>query len=563
MNDHGRIHMNPSNPSEKKTFEPISDAVTTISHTDTKDLGDYSIKEENKKLVQYLESLKKELQVEKKQARAIKAKKIEQLLEESEEKELLFEKSQKTIIDLENKIEIYEKLQQQDKLSHQQLIQEQLLVKEQLATVNKKWNDIKDIIKITSGSEDNINGFKLWLNRIRNRIIQLESTKSELCHQLEIYQKKISETEVRESSLTQSLEESELKKNQLIAQLNSEKESTEERIKNLTVEKENQIKELHLILKQVKGDNNQLKDEQLKLRNTISSIEQEKKYKIEELQSKIEMYTKKINDLLSEAKNFRDKVNLEIKTLRTERDFFRDKELNEQNLLHKTIDNLKSNQSSLETKYQQLTVDYKKALSDLKTAQDAQRSIGAQQHQQLSEYARKEKTLEIENNQLKSIKSNLEHQLSLLSQERDSLRTRVYTDEDSLQKRGAQITAREKQLTQYAEMINKTKQDLKEQITRIDYELQMAKNVNPINDYLKITEREIRRIDLQLKKTPAISKERIRLEECLDELFEQRDFLMNSSKKTTTNIDQRRHKLQKLLSIDSLQPSPPLPPKKR
>lgn len=186
--------------------------------------------------------------------------------------------------------------------------------------------------------------------------------------------------------------------------------------------------------------------------------------------------------------------------------------------------------------------------------------ITVSQAQELSE------TKSLSENRAADIR-RLEGDKALLKQTIENMVRESQTQNDLMERltsevksQAAKIESREKQLSGYCESLNRSKGDLREQISRFDYELQMSRSVNPIADYIKITEQEIRRVDLKLKKTPAISRDRVRLEECLDELFEQRDFLVMSVKRTVGDIDSQRARLHRILGADVMQASPPPPP---
>lgn len=122
------------------------------------------------------------------------------------------------------------------------------------------------------------------------------------------------------------------------------------------------------------------------------------------------------------------------------------------------------------------------------------------------------------------------------------------------------LDAREQQLNFYSQNINSSKRELKEQISRFEYELQMAKSLNPMADILKITEKEIDRFEQILKKTPTISSERQRLEDVIDELFEQKRFLKANMGKVFNDIEHHQYRIRQMGQSSALKALPPPPP---
>jgi SMC interacting uncharacterized protein involved in chromosome segregation len=120
--------------------------------------------------------------------------------------------------------------------------------------------------------------------------------------------------------------------------------------------------------------------------------------------------------------------------------------------------------------------------------------------------------------------------------------------------------SREHQLKQYASHLNQMKREVRNLVERFRQEIRLSEAASPLGEYLKVTEREIARVDLQLKKTPTSSTERSRLEQALNELFEQREFLRQGIEKSKSEVEIRMRRIQALLSSESILPTPPPPP---
>ncbi len=158
--------------------------------------------------------------------------------------------------------------------------------------------------------------------------------------------------------------------------------------------------------------------------------------------------------------------------------------------------------------------------------------------------------------QMKQITEAEENLVQLASTEKN-----IKGLEDKIAEREQALDLREQQFSHYVQLVNHAQEELRSAVSRLDQEMQLSINLNPLKDFIKITEREIDRIDLQLKKTPTISPERIRLETYMDELFEQRVFLKDNIRKINQEADKRRSQLAEIYKSTSLSAVPPMPPK--
>lgn len=119
---------------------------------------------------------------------------------------------------------------------------------------------------------------------------------------------------------------------------------------------------------------------------------------------------------------------------------------------------------------------------------------------------------------------------------------------------------REAQMAEYANLVNRSKQEIRLQAERLMIEMQSMKSLNPLHDYLQVTQREISRVEASLMKTPTISPDRSRLEQCLSELVEQRDYLRGLAQKSSREFDSRLARLKKISQGEALVMTPPPPP---
>jgi hypothetical protein len=127
--------------------------------------------------------------------------------------------------------------------------------------------------------------------------------------------------------------------------------------------------------------------------------------------------------------------------------------------------------------------------------------------------------------------------------------------------REQQIAAREHQLRHYATAVTEQKAELIRQTKLLAEEIQMAGKMHPLKDYLQLTEFELSKVDVQLRMTPTLSMDRPRLEACVKQMAEQRDFLRNVVQASTKRLDEQAASILALVKSPKLAATPPLPPK--
>ncbi len=186
-------------------------------------------------------------------------------------------------------------------------------------------------------------------------------------------------------------------------------------------------------------------------------------------------------------------------------------------------------------------------------------SLVQRQHkEELSLVQRQQKEEQNWQQSMQEQEERVQAQIRLVEEARDQLRMR----EEQVMSRESQLSSRESQLRSYADSLNRTKFEIREQAKRLGHEMQMAKAINPLGDYLELTENEILRVETQLKKTPTLASERPRLEACLTELIEQREFLRQNLQRAQREMDTKARKLAALANGDILTATPPPPPQK-
>lgn len=143
------------------------------------------------------------------------------------------------------------------------------------------------------------------------------------------------------------------------------------------------------------------------------------------------------------------------------------------------------------------------------------------------------------------------------------LATEVQDQKASLEHAEAERHRREAQLRNYAQALTKEKHELTKEYQRLIDETQSVRALNPLKDYLDLTEFELEKVEIQLKKTPEISNDRPRYEAYLSELVEQRNFLRQILEASQKKLDQQIGRISQNLKSGQWQPIPPLPPSLR
>jgi chromosome segregation ATPase len=142
----------------------------------------------------------------------------------------------------------------------------------------------------------------------------------------------------------------------------------------------------------------------------------------------------------------------------------------------------------------------------------------------------------------------------------DSRDAMTELERERLEKWSAQLAVREQQLRHYATSLNKEKTDLKGFSKQIAGEIQMVSRTHPLKDYLKATEFELSKVELQLKTTPTLSPERAKLEHAVGQLMEQREFLKAILVSAQTQFEGQVATLEKIVQNSKLAVVPPPPP---
>lgn len=165
---------------------------------------------------------------------------------------------------------------------------------------------------------------------------------------------------------------------------------------------------------------------------------------------------------------------------------------------------------------------------------------------------------------LRESKRLIDQQATLVEQLRHQLAVKSEADQKRVVEARQSIDlaiSRESQLNQYAELVNETKREVRLHAERLLAEIQLMKGMSPLTDFMQVTQREIVRVEMSLHKTPTLSADRARLEQTLEDLLKQREYLKNLIGQSHADFDSRIGRLQRLVGSDTLGLTPPPPPR--
>lgn len=143
----------------------------------------------------------------------------------------------------------------------------------------------------------------------------------------------------------------------------------------------------------------------------------------------------------------------------------------------------------------------------------------------------------------------LEKQVELLANEKESHALLT-----------TQLNQREKQFSQFVLSQNQEKSKYQRIVSQLAREIQQAITLHPLNDYLSVTEKEISRLEWELKITPTLSGNRKSLEISIGMLIEQRDHLKLLISRSENLLLSKTSSLERILNSGLLTETPPMPP---
>ncbi len=137
-------------------------------------------------------------------------------------------------------------------------------------------------------------------------------------------------------------------------------------------------------------------------------------------------------------------------------------------------------------------------------------------------------------------------EVKLLKQENDQLKE--------------EMEEREEQLNHYSRWVDSQKEGLQKHVVRLAQEIKTSTAMNPMRAYLKMTEKEISKIEIAMGKAQAFGAQRAQLEEQFEALIKQRDEIKELLEHSQAEAEKQAKKVMNFLKSSEFVPVPPLPP---
>jgi chromosome segregation ATPase len=129
-----------------------------------------------------------------------------------------------------------------------------------------------------------------------------------------------------------------------------------------------------------------------------------------------------------------------------------------------------------------------------------------------------------------------------------------------LEQKRKSFAEKDLRLKAYCKSLDQQKAEVRKQYLVLHGEVQNLRAMNPLREYLVVTDREVSRLQILLAKTPQFSEERGRLEDEVSRLIKQRDSLREMVTSADREMERRALRLMTLVQSEELVDCPPLPP---
>jgi len=144
-------------------------------------------------------------------------------------------------------------------------------------------------------------------------------------------------------------------------------------------------------------------------------------------------------------------------------------------------------------------------------------------------------------------KSKLADEIKYVSQQKKSL-------ED-------QIEGRQNQLDLYSRWVDSQKESLQKHVVRFAQELKASTTISPLKSYLRLTEKELDKVQTALATQKLMGPQRAYMEQHFEQLTQQKTYINDLMIKSAADVEQRVKEVMGLLKQGEFIPVPPLPPK--
>lgn len=351
-----------------------------------------------------------------------------------------------------------------------------------------------------------------------------------------------------------------------IAELISEKETLQDRLETLQ--------------KRYEVDTDGFEQEEFNLCQKIEKLELEKS----ELEKSLADKDKRISELILQGKEESQRRVLEVEKLENRLDqakaqFNLEQEASDARWSRK-IEELEREHSNLLSEKQlhleNLVKSHQAEIADLirdrqnqyESLQKERDDIRIRFKEKVQELATQKSSMEmewdLERKSLQEALSQLQKENGELSRERQfdtEFESKLRIQHKESQRKIEELRSREAQVSNYSRLVDEQKFKLRRFADDLAEEVTGLQMLNPLSDYLELTNREISEVEVQLSKTPGLAVERKPLEEHFEKLVQQRDHLKSSLRESRQALQKKSKVIKDLCRRAVLIPLPPLPPK--
>jgi chromosome segregation ATPase len=336
-------------------------------------------------------------------------------------------------------------------------------------------------------------------------------------------------------------------------------------------------------------DSQKYKDLVLEKNGLAAEIE-EKSLRIAEINEKVAMQDEKEKRLYSDIEALKKEISQSQKEKETVREELRAEitaiEAKQKNFEKKIKDNNNAylelelkNQEHIRTikKYESNILDEKEKGKDffekIAALKDEKHEIETKLEERVAKYNDLNFEFEKNNSEIAVLEDKLknsEGQIKSLSAKNTELNKQV-GDKDKLaeeityvskQKQALedQIEDRQNQLDLYSRWVDSQKESLQKHVIRFAQELKASSAISPLKSYLKLTEKELDKVQTALATQKLMGPQRAYMEQHFEQLTQQKNYINELMLKSSADIDVRVREVMGLLKQGEFIPVPPLPP---
>ena len=309
------------------------------------------------------------------------------------------------------------------------------------------------------------------------------------------------------------------------------------------------VKSLEATHKSVLSSETAIRDEKIKIFEAqLKDAERERKQFSEEVSLR---HQQEIGEISKQKQEIIDSIDAQWKTEVAQLEADKQRLVEELNKKH-------------DSELSELTARHGDIVHKLQTERDRiQKELESSTRDRSEESTRKEVEWENEKKALQATINQLQKQNSELSRERtfeDEYENRLRLQYEEAQKKLSELRGRETQISNYSRLVDEQKFKLRKFADDLAGEVTGLQVLNPLKDYLEITNKEIREVELALSKTPALAAERKPMEQHFEKLVTQRDHLQKSLTESRQALQKKAKAVKDICRRAVLIPLPPLPP---